>query len=163
MNLINLGNCLGILSIILGIFAIYQSCRYNRASKKLNDDTKKVIDDFTRRQDEIFSVLREVSYITHNIKDNKSMIRLTKDELIVRKTSLFKEENVNIIIAKINGLFPFIKPKCIESIKFFLNLSEDKEKLITLRRILDKKDVDKLNEIKRELSFYGVDLVWNPR
>lgn len=156
MENIHFGDFMGIGSIVLGAIAMWQAYLYMKASKKLNDDTAKLMQDRTKRQDQIYSVLRDLKYMW------EGGIRLSKDELLIRKTNSFKQSELNIIIDKINNLFPVAKPTYIESVQAFLNLQDDKEKIITLRKMLDKGELDKLHELICQLYEFGVVLVWYP-
>ncbi|WP_459480449.1 hypothetical protein [Clostridium saccharoperbutylacetonicum] len=156
MENIHFGDFMSIGSIILGSIAMWQAYLYMKASKKLNDDTAKLMEDGAKRQDQIYSVLRDLKHMW------EGGIRLSKDELLIRKTNSFKDSDAYIIIDKINNLFPFAKPMYIESVQAFLNVQDEKEKIITLRKRLDKEEVDKLHEIIHQLYEFGVVLAWNP-
>jgi len=161
----DISNIASAVSIILGLYAIYQSCKYNKNSDKLNKDTIRRTREWIHKQNVSLVMLRDFKKTANVTKDGKNYLDLSKDELKVRKLNTYKENKIDFIINKINEFSPIAKLVYIESVQAFLNLDEGNEKIITLRRTVSKEDLDKILELNNALEEYGVELefilVWN--
>lgn len=148
---------LGITSVFLGIFALWQARRY-----------KKLADSVTSDQDEIFREVREMStflavvlrHIDHKI-NNPDEVVLHKDELYVWKNRNYKPCNVSKIIEQIIVEFPDIaKDPYIKELAARLNRDDlfDKMVVVTLKHQYEKQDLAKIRTLNEKFEEYGISL-----
>lgn len=139
---------LGIVSVLLGVYAVYQSRRYKKIEDRLDRDRDQIIEAI--RDYLIYSSV-EIRRIHETISDPLKMLNLHKDMLYVYKTSKYKSCNASEVIDKLNReLSNISKQTYIDSIMASLNLEdEDTEKVgvVTLRHQYEKADLDKIREL----------------
>lgn len=148
---------LGIISVFLGILALWQARKY-----------KKLADSVTSDQDVILREVREMStffaVMLRNIDNeinNPSKVVLHKDELYVWKNRNYKPCDVSEIIDKIVAEFPGImKEAYIEKIAAHLNRDDlfDKMIVVTLRHQYEKQDLAKIRILNEKFEKYGISL-----
>ncbi len=100
----------GIVSIALGIYAIYQSSKYNKESSHINSDTKKI----QINQIELLDLLFQKLNMTNNSKLN-----LKKDKIKLYKLHSYDKSNIDKIIKELSSLT--IQNHTLEYIRKFLN------------------------------------------
>lgn len=139
---------LGIISVFLGGYAIYQSSRYKKLGDKLDRDRDQIIKAI---HDNSICSSVEIRHIRETTSAPLNMLNLHKDKLYVYKTSKYKSCNASEVIDKLNKeLHNILKQTYIDSIMASLNLEdEDTEKVgvVTLRHQYEKEDLDKIKEL----------------
>ena len=135
----------GIVSVLLGVYAVYQSKRYKKIGDRLDRDRDQIIKAIY--DNSIYSSV-EIRHLSETTSAPLNMLNLHKDKLYVYRTSKYKSCNASEVIDKLNKELPnILKQTYIDSIMASLNLeNEDTEKVgvVTLRHQYEKEDLDKI-------------------
>lgn len=137
---------LGILSLLLAIYSVWQSYRYKNIADKLDKDKEKILQAI--HENTVYSAM-----VTRNLyqKNSSNKINLDKDGIYVYKNSKYKSCNVSEIIDKFNKELPkVLKQTYIDSIMSSLNLDDESTDLIgiaTLRYQYENEDLKKIKEL----------------
>lgn len=166
---------LGLLSLLLAIFAIYQSYRYNKLAKKAAEEQKRIEDKAAEDQKKLAAkvaedqeeLLWEIRGMTTNlamvlrdvdrqIPKISNGIRLYKDEIYIRKTRAYDPSLREKIEKELDAQAPdFIKYKFIEKIKKFLRAGAI-ETVTLLKCECKKEDLPKFNLMRNSFKKYGI-------
>lgn len=147
---------LGIISVVLGIYSVWQSKRYKDLGdeiEKYKDSTNKII---REKIDILVMTTREM--FEKSYRSNKLI--LYKDELYVYKNNNYKACNASDIIHKLNMELPkVLKPTYIESVIAFVNSDEEINKkmhVATLRHQYNMDDLNKIEELNETFFKDGI-------
>lgn len=138
---------LGIISVVLGIYSVWQSKRYKDLGdeiEKYKDSTNKII-----REKIDFLAMTTREMFEKSYRSNELIFY--KDELYVYKNNNYKACNASDIIDKLNVELPkVLKPTYIESVMAFVNSDEEINKkmhVVTLRHQYNMDDLNKIEEL----------------
>lgn len=148
---------LGAVSVLLAIYAVYQSWNYRKLDKKIDNDREQMLNEI-REKTVAMSVLTRA--INEVLNYGAGRINISKDELRVWKGSAYRACNDSIIIEKMNDELPkILKQTYIDSLIAALNTADDNRPLIctvTLRHQYDAKDIEKIRNINQIFNEYGI-------
>lgn len=132
---------LGIISVVLGIYSVWQSKRYKDLGDKIEkykDSTNKIV---RERIDFLAMTTREM--FEKSYRSNK--LNLHKDELYVYKNNNYNACNASDIIDKLNVELPkVLKSTYIESVMAFVNSDEEINKKIHVATLRYQYNTDDL-------------------
>lgn len=136
---------LGIISVVLGIYSVWQSKRYKVIGDKIEeykDLTNKII-----REKIDFLAITTREMFEKSYKSNE--LNLHKDELYIYKNNNYKACNASDIIDKLNVELPKVcKLTYIESVMAFVNLDEEINKKVHIATLRHQYGMDDLHKIK---------------
>lgn len=144
----NISLAASIISIVLGVYAIYQANRTNKESNKINQDTKTMILLQTRIMENI------QKNIVRNIQQDANKINMEKDEFVLYKLKDFEENTTELVLKELENLS--IKKATYRFIKDFL---EDKSRNIikvNFFYLAESKDKQEIEKIENNLIKYGI-------
>lgn len=148
---------LGIISVLLGILALWQARRYKILADSVTSDQDVILREVREMSTFLAVVLRNID---HEI-NNSDKVVLHKDELYVWKNRNYKPCNISEIIDKIVAEFPDImKETYIEKIATYLNRDDlfGKMVVVTLRHQYEKQDLAKIRTLNEKFEEYGISL-----
>ncbi len=146
---------LAVFSIILGLFSIVQSKKYNKASTILNQETRELEEKISSNIDSVFILSRNV------FGKNETVIDLAKDSIMITKTSVFKQNKVTDMIEPIQeSLSSILKQTYINHvIRFITSKSDEEICIVSLKnRITNLEEKKELDRIRKELNKYGLNI-----
>lgn len=154
---------LGILSVILGILALFQSHKYKVLSDKVSSDQE-----FIFRQIQYFSYYMGIKTrnIARQTSSNPDKISLCKDELYIWKNRNFRACNTADIISRIYEEFPtIIHPLRIDHLAALLNtdnMPDDRPIVIHLSHQCSIEDLVKIRDLNNDFEEYGISIGVRP-
>lgn len=137
-----------IISILVGMFAIFQAKRYNNSSNNINKDTKEMLNTQIRSLETIQKA------ITRNQSYDSNIISMDKDEFFIYKLNNFDKKNTNLILGLLKNLH--IKVKTYRYVEEFL---KDNSKICyNLDFFYEAKtrDGQDIKQIENALFKYGI-------
>lgn len=140
----NVSIVLGIISIVLGGYAVWQSWKYKMLGDKIDRDQKHILQAIYDKS--VYSAI-EIRHLHETVANTSNKVNLHKDKLYVYKTSKYKSCNSSEVIDKLNRELPkILKQTYIDSIMASLNLEDEDIEIIsivTLRHQYEKEDIKK--------------------
>lgn len=140
--------CLGITSVLLAFYSVWQSWRYKNIGDKINNENEQIINAI--RDYSVYSAIT-IRHINEELSLPSNTVILHKDELYVFKNSKYKESNINEVVNKLKKELPrILKQTYIDSIIAKLKSSDgatSKVGVVTLRKQYEQKDLEIIKEL----------------
>lgn len=137
----------GVISIIVSLFALYQSEKFNFETKRINDETKSMIEANERSISNLHISLREVV--------SKDSIRLKTDGISIIKLQSYNISYSKNIMFEISKLYKVLNTESMNKIEKWMSSKNDSIE-IDLNKELSRQDYDDMEYIFEKVRSYGV-------
>lgn len=148
---------LGVVSVFLGGYAVWQSWKYKKLGDKIDSDQKQIMEAI--HNNALYSAV-EIRHINEMISADSNVLNLHKDTLFIYKTNKYKACNSSEVIDKLNKELPkVLKQTYIDSIMASLNLADEdigRVGMVTLRYQYEIEDLNKIKELNDIFSEDGI-------
>lgn len=143
-----------VISIAVGLYAVYQSYKYNKESDKLNNDTYEIMMHELEYNDVIIRNLRQLANTVNSSEEIAfdDIINFRKDSFELVKLSHYDSANKEAILSELEKLK--IKKKSIEQIADFLSDKNRKRFEVNFFCDAERNDAEDFSKIYRVLARY---------
>ena len=143
-----------VISIAVGLYAVYQSYKYNKESDKLNNDTYEIMMHELEYNDVIIRNLRQLANTVNSSEEIAfdDIINCRKDSFELVKLSHYDSANKEAILSELEKLK--IKKKSIEQIADFLSDKNRKRFEVNFFCDAERNDAEDFSKIYRVLARY---------
>lgn len=135
------------ISIIISLYALYQSELFNIETKEINSETRKMIASNEKSISNLHISLREVM--------EKDSVRLKTDGLSIIKLQSYSSSYSKIVMREISKLYKVLETVKINEIDSWLN-SEKESIEVALNKELTRSDYNDMETVFENVWKYGI-------
>lgn len=137
---------LGVISVFLGGYAVWQSWKYKKLGDKIENDKEQIMRAI--HNNALYSAVK-IRHINEMMAVDPNIVNLHKDKLCIYKTNKYKVCNLSEVIDKLNRELPkVLKQTNIDSIMASLNLADEDTGIVGIVTLRKQYEIDDLNKIK---------------